>query len=313
MPKISVIVPVYNTSMYLRKCLDSLVNQTFSDYEIIIVNDGSTDRSEEIIYQYAKSYSKIKYYSKANEGVSAARNYGLSVATGEYITYVDSDDYVTFDILEKMIKEVNANNLDIVTTDIIKFYEKKGTEYYKTNREYSNDPVKNYIIGDSGPCAKLFRKDIISQIPFRKTAYEDLDIIPVLALYARRIGYVKEGLYYYRQVEGSATRLTSFTDSMLDIFTVLDNVYNRLYEKFPDEVEYLYITHLLRTTTLRLLKFKNTKRYLEEIVGVMKNRFPRWKKNKYYKKSSLKLKIICSLAYHKKFSLIKSINKIANK
>ena len=313
MPKVSVIVPVYNASRYLHKCMDTLVNQTYDDYEVILVNDGSTDNSEEICYQYTKSYSKLKYFSKENGGVSSARNYGLSMATGEYIMYVDSDDYVAYNILERLMSIADVNNADIVTSDIIKFWENGGTEYYKTNKEFSNDNIRNYIIGDSGPCAKLFKKDIISQIPFRDTAYEDLDIIPILALYAYRIGYVPEGLYYYRQVEGSATRLTEFNESMLDIFNVLDNVYNRLYDKYPEEVEYLYITHLLRTTTLRLLKFKGTKRHLDEVVGVMQNRFPKWNKNIYLKKSSMKLKIICYLAYHKKFSLIKWINKIANK
>lgn len=313
MPKVSVIVPVYNASRYLHKCLDTLVNQTYDDYEVIIVNDGSTDRSEEIIYQYTKSYSKLRYFAKQNEGVALARNYGLSVATGEYIMFVDSDDYVAYNIIEKLITPAMASNLDIVTADIVKFWENGNNEYYKTNKEYSRDNVRNYIIGDSGPCSKLFKKDIISQIPFRPTAYEDLDIIPILSLYAYRIGYVPEGLYYYRQVEGSATRLTEFNESMLDIFTVLDNVYNRLYEKYPEEVEYLYITHLLRTSTLRFLKFKGTRRHLDEIVGVMQNRFPKWNKNIYFKKSSMKLKIICYLAYHKKFSLIKWVNKITKK
>ena len=313
MPKVSVIVPVYNASRYIHKCIDSLVNQTYRDYEIILVNDGSTDNSEEIIYQYAKSYSKIKYFSKENEGVSATRNYGLSVSSGEYIMFVDSDDYVAYNILERLMEVADRNNADIVTSDIIKFWEKGKTEYYKTNKEYSNDNIRNYIIGDSGPCAKIFKKEIISQIPFRPTAYEDLDIIPILALYAYRIGYVGEGLYYYRQVEGSATRLSEFSESMLDIFNVLDNVYNRLYDKYPEEVEYIYITHLLRTTTLRLLKFKGTERHLQEIVGVMKNRFPKWNQNRYYKKSSIKLRIICFLAYHKKFSIIKWINSITKK
>ena len=92
--KVSVIVPVYNTYDYLNKCLDSLVNQSFKDYEIIIVNDGSTDDSEKIIKKYQKKYSNIKYYYKENGGLSSARNYGIKYANGDYIAFVDSDDYV---------------------------------------------------------------------------------------------------------------------------------------------------------------------------------------------------------------------------
>ena len=313
MTKVSVIVPVYNNKKYLDKCFDSLVNQTYKDIEIIIINDGSTDGSEKIICKYTSIYTQIKYYKKKNEGVSIARNYGLKKATGEYIMYVDSDDYVSYDIVEKMIIYAIENNLDIVTSDIVKFYESGKKEYYKTNKEYTNNEVKNYIIGDSGPCAKLFKSEIIKKNPFRKIAYEDLDIIPTLVLYTKKIGYINEAMYYYRQVDGSATRLKEFKKSILDIYNVLENINQKLYNEYQDEVEYLYIAHLLRTTTLRLLKFNNTEIYLDQVANMMHNKFPKWNKNKYYQKSSIKMKIICHLAYHKKIRILKMINRITKK
>lgn len=102
MPKISVIVPVYNTEKYIQKCLESIVNQTMKDIEIIVVNDGSKDKSEDIIEQFIKnnkSNIKIKYYKKKNGGLSDARNYGVQKATGEYIAFVDSDDYIKKDYI----------------------------------------------------------------------------------------------------------------------------------------------------------------------------------------------------------------------
>ena len=312
--KVSIILPVYNVEKYIEKCLESLVDQTYENIEILVINDGSPDKSQKIIEQYAKKYPKIiKSYIKENGGVSSARNYGLEKATGDYIMFVDGDDYVSQDIVSKLIDIIKKEKCDISSSDIIKFYEDGTTTYYKTNQEYSNDNVKNYIIGDSGPCAKLFKKELFNELKFRKIAYEDLDIIPILANRVNKIGYIKEGLYYYRQIEGSATRLSKYNKSMLDIFSVLDNIYVKLNVKYPEEVEYIFIAHLLRTTTLRMLDFKETQQCLHKIVDVMKEKFGDWKKNVYYKKSSKKMKIICNLAYYKQWWILKLIKKIFNK
>ena len=225
----------------------------------------------------------MKSLTKENGGVSSARNLGLEKATGDYIMFVDGDDYVSKDIVLKLIDITKKQKCDIACSDIIKFYEDGTTNYYKTNQEYSNDNVKNYIIGDSGPCAKLFKKELFKNQKFRKIAYEDLDIIPILALNVKKVSYIKEGLYYYRQIEGSATRLSKYNKSMLDIFTVLDNVYDKLNDKYPEEVEYIYISHLLRTTTLRMIDFREARQYLHKIVDVMNEKFVNWKNNTYYK------------------------------
>lgn len=119
MPKISIIVPVYNTEKYLKKCLDSLINQTFKDIEIVIINDGSTDNSEKIIKEYEQKYSdKIKSYKKENGGLSSARNYGISKANGEYIAFVDSDDYVDLEVFDKLKEEINKK-IDLIKIKLI--------------------------------------------------------------------------------------------------------------------------------------------------------------------------------------------------
>ena len=122
MVKVSVIVPVYNVYDYLGKCLDSLVNQTLKDIEIIVVNDGSPDNSEEIIDIYKKKYKCIKAYKKENGGLSDARNYGIKRAQGEYIAFIDSDDYVDTQMLEKMYQKAKKDNLDIVVCDVYNVY-----------------------------------------------------------------------------------------------------------------------------------------------------------------------------------------------
>ena len=127
MIKVSVIVPVYNTEKYLAKCLDSLVNQTLKDIEIIVVNDGTKDNSEKIINKYLKKYSKIRYYKKENGGLSSARNYGIELANGEYVGFVDSDDYVKDGMFSKMYECAIKNNSDIVVCDTI--MKKETSEY----------------------------------------------------------------------------------------------------------------------------------------------------------------------------------------
>ena len=311
--KVSIILPVYNVEKYIKECLDSLVNQSYKNIEIIVVNDGSPDNSQKIIDEYSKEYKEVKSYTKENGGVSSARNLGLDKATGDYVMFVDGDDYVSKDIISKLIEDIKKEKCDIACSDIIKFYEDGKETYYKTNQNYSDNDIKNYIIGDSGPCAKLFKKELFDKVKFRKLAYEDLDIIPILAINVNKIGYIKEGLYYYRQIDGSATRLSKYNESMLDIFTVLENVYDKLNNKYPEEVEYIYISHLLRTTTLRMIDFKETKQYLHKIIAIMKEKFVGWKNNVYYKKSSKKMKIICNLAYYKQWWILKIIKRIANK
>ena len=143
--------------------------------------------------------------------------------------------------------------------------------------------------------------------------YEDLELIPSLVLQTKKIGFVEDGLYYYLQRSGSIMKQKTFNEKLLDIFKVLDVNYKNLYKKYPLETEYIYITNLLRTATLRFLDYKNTKKYLKQINSIMKERFPNWQNNMYLKKSSKKMQIICGLAYKKHYTLLRLIKKIANK
>ncbi len=314
MVKVSVIVPVYNVYDYLEKCLDSLVNQTLKDIEIIVVNDGSPDNSEQIIDIYKKKYKCIKAYKKENGGLSDARNYGIKRAQGEYIAFIDSDDYVDTSMLEKMYQKAKKDNLDIVVCDVYNVYEPSKLVSIKSNKHYSTDEVKNYLISQPMACNRLYNKKVFDKLSFKKGIYyEDLELTPKIVNYTKRIGFVEEELYYYLQRSGSIMRQNEFNNKLLDIFTVLDSNKKALYNKYPEEIEYMYITHLLRTATLRFLEYNNTKEYLNKINTIFKKEFPNWKNNIYYKKSSFKLKLICNLAYKKHYGLLKIIKKITNK
>ena len=132
--KISVIIPVYNVEKYLRFCLDKVINQTLKDIEIICVNDGSTDNSLNILKEYQQKDERIKIIDRENKGLSATRNDGMRLATGEYIAFLDSDDYVDLDFCEKMYKAAMENNCDIACCNIIRFNEKSKKAMVKHNK-----------------------------------------------------------------------------------------------------------------------------------------------------------------------------------
>lgn len=313
MIKVSVIVPVYNVEKYLRKCLDSIINQTLKDIEIIVVNDGTKDNSQDIIDEYTKKYKNIKGYIKENGGLSSARNYGIKRAVGEYISFIDSDDYIKDDMLEKMYNKAKKDDLDIVVCDSIEIYEDGREVYKKANMHYSDNEVNNFIIAPPMACCRIYKKYIFDKIEFEdKILYEDLNLNPLLVNTTNKIGFVEEGLYYYFQRNGSIMNQKKFNDKLLDIFKVLDNNYKGLVEQYPDEVEYLYISHLLRTATLRFLEYDVPDNF-DKINHTMKDKFPNWRRNKYYKKSSGKLKLICNLAYGKNILLLKLIKRLASK
>ena len=310
---VSIIVPVYNVEKYIDKCLNSLVNQTLKNIEIIVVNDGTKDNSQKIIDKYTKKYSFIRSYIKENGGLSSARNYGLKHAKGEYIAFVDSDDFVDKNMFEQMYLYAKNNKYDIVVCDTINVYNDKQS-YRISNLKYSDDDVKNYIISPPMACIRIYKKNIFEKVSFKEgILYEDLNLTPSLVQYTKKIGFINKGYYYYYQRINSIMKQTNFNEKLLDIFEVLNNNYDLLYNTYPEEIEYLYITHLLRTTTLRFLDFdkKIIRKYLRKINDEIEEKFPNWRSNRYYKKSSFKLKLICLLAYNKCYLMLKIIKRIA--
>ena len=166
MPKVSVIVPVYNVENYIDKCLTSLINQTLKDIEIIIINDGSTDNSQIIINKYAKKYKRIKSYTQENKGQAAARNFGLTKSTAEYITFVDSDDYIENTMLEKLYNEIIKNDYDIIVSDIIK-ETTNGTSLFKNFWIIKDEMNKNFMTSHMGPVARLYKRKLLIDNNFK--------------------------------------------------------------------------------------------------------------------------------------------------
>lgn len=312
MIKISVIVPVYNVEKYLPNCLQSLVNQNYNDYEIIIINDGSTDNSEKIIKDYKTKYPKlIKYYKKDNGGLSSARNLGIVKSIGEYLLFVDSDDSLEINALNTLANHINKKKLDIVVFNLysIKDNIKEEIQTFNTN---INDKIKKYIIGNPSACNKLIKKDLFikNNLKFKEGIYyEDLMLMPILIKYTNKIDFINKNLYNYYIRSDSITNKINYNKKMDSIFIIVEELYKELNDNYKEEIEFLYIEHLLRNASLRYIDYKKYDK-INNIINLMKDKYKFWYKNIYFKKYyNIKQKIMCYLIYNKKFKIIKIIRK----
>ena len=316
MIKVSVIVPVYNVEDYLARCLDSLVNQTLKEIEIIVVNDGSPDNSQKIIDKYAKKYLNIKAYKKENGGLSDARNYGIKKANGEYIAFIDSDDFVTTDMYEKMYQKAKSGNFDIVACDLNYVYDDNKIVKAYANIEKDTTDIKSSMI-NIYPAArnKIFKKKLFSNgIEFKKGVwFEDVEFIYRMLPYVKTIGVVHEHFNQYVQREGSI--MNTINPKIYDYINNWNGIIeyykeHNLYEQYKLELEYSYVRYLY-ATFIKQASLYSYEDYLEAVNKAIINvnkQFPYYRKNKYFYRS---LKGIYLLLFNKNVSKI--IYKIKHK
>lgn len=208
---ISVIIPVYNTERWLPECLDSLLAQKESDWEGILVDDGSTDSSADICRRYCAADPRFRLTSKKNSGLSAARNTGIEQARGEYITFIDSDDTVLPDYLSTLVDNLKKHDAEIASIGIDTLSGDSGKPLkILTSEEAVEGMFYQTSTLTTSACGKLFRKELWNEEHFRPgLTYEDLDIIYHIILKARKISVNPEILYIYRTTPGSITRTLS--------------------------------------------------------------------------------------------------------
>ena len=262
MTKVSIIVPVYNTSKYLKNCLDSLVNQTLKDIEIITIDDCSTDNSLDILNEYKDKYNIKVIHNNKNKGPGICRNIGLDIATGEYIGFVDSDDYVKNNMFYRMYNAaINNNHADLITCNISfvkpnsKYDNKNEEDSYSYAREidYKKSPID--IIWDSPSCCnKLFKRDLIGSYRFLENCmWEDYAFTYTMIMKAKKTIYINNSFYLYRKdiSEGISRKGYNIDAPIDDIFKVADElekgaIKNRVYRKFKDAIKYLQIIACLQ-------------------------------------------------------------------
>ena len=286
MPKVSVIVPIYNVEKYLEKCINSLISQTLEDIQIILVNDGSKDNSGNIAKEYEKNNKdRVIYVEKENGGLSDARNYGLKYATGDFIAFLDSDDYIEKNAYEEMYNKAIEENADYVECDFIWEFPNK----IRVDKQY---PYKNKkeMLSFVRVVAwnKLIKRQLITDnnLEFPKgLRYEDVEFTYKLIPFVNKFAYVNKPFIHYVQREGSIANVQN--ERTAEIFTVLDNVIefykkNNIYEKYRDELEYNYARYLLCSSLKRMCKIKDKsirEKLLTESWERLNSNFPNWKEN----------------------------------
>mgnify|MGYP000330481791 FL=1 len=242
---ISVIIPVYNVEEYLHYAIESLEKQTYKNFEIILVNDGSTDNSGELCDEYSEKYSNVRVFHKENGGLSDARNFGVKKAKGEFITFLDPDDYLEAYSLELLAGIQEKYNCDIVSTRV------KATELYNVYSNYSlmkrdfenvthmdNDVFLEEALYDTvatvSACGKLYRKSIL-EIPFPKgKIYEDLYIISEHVGKANKIVHTPLQIYNYYKRQGSIVN-SKFTSKQYDFFDAINHNRGIIKEKYNNK------------------------------------------------------------------------------
>lgn len=279
--KVSIIVPVYNVERYIRDCLESLIKQTIDSYEVIVINDGSPDSSQDIIDEYVAKYPDIvKSYIKENGGLGSARNYGLQYAKGEYIGFVDSDDWVDAKMFESMYNMALNSDYDIVLCDFTEIYDGwKSGWTAKGYRGKSKTPTKiDFMLSCMNPataCNKLIKKELFYICKFQECWYEDIATTPILLSYAENIGYLQLPLYYYRQQDQSITH-TKRNVKSLDVIMAWNNAFNMCKEELKSEVLYS-----IYTSIITFIRFKSE--YADNYLDYVKKYKDIFVKNIYIK------------------------------
>lgn len=255
MPLVTIIIPIYNTERYLKQCLDSVVNQTYQNLEIIVINDASTDNSLSILEDYASTYKNINLINNpTNLGVSVSRNKGLDESNGDYIYFIDSDDFIRNDTIEKMIALVLEYDVSLVEAGYKNIFlnqknknrkkEKKIDPFYINIKE-NKEVIKQHI---GMACNKLYKKELIDSLRFPiHLRYEDNAFIYPLLTKAKNIVATDEKLYFYRR---------HFYSYMIraNLFPTMD-----IFDLYP-------VTNLIKETCIQFGTYEEYKNCIDAII-----------------------------------------------
>ncbi len=294
--RVSVIVPVYNTEKYLKRCLDSLVGQTLQELEILLVDDGSTDGSVAIMEQYGREYpDRVKVIHKENGGQATARNLGIRESRGAYIGFVDSDDYVDTAMFETMVKTAEAENCDMVECSYRYVEERESgsrelpvrgnIRQYKDKKDMFIDPM-------TCPWNKLIRREILlyAGMDFPEgLIYEDTAFCIKLIPFIEKEKYVDQPFVTYILRE-SSTMNANKSRKVADIFAVLQNILdfyqkNNFYEEYKAELEYFCVKILMCSSLSRIGRVPDRTlqgELLNQTFAFIAQNFPGYKKNPYF-------------------------------
>jgi len=306
--KLSVIVPVYNAGEFLNECIDSVLVQSMQDFELILVNDGSKDNSQQIIDWYVGKYpDKIRSLTLENGGQGRARNYGIELAKGEYLSFIDSDDWIEPDMYEKLCSIADKECADVVICDILSRFEDGRTEYFTARRDDRD------ISAAGSSCNKLFRRTTVGDIRFPEGRwYEDFAFSAKLIVKSQKTVYLPEALYIYRCGQLSTMNNQNSLKN-LDMLNIMDDLklFMKTYDG-RDEYDFLLINHVLLDSINRLQRQKNKdkKAVIKKLRAYVQENLPSLFTCSAYRKESRNRKIIMLLNYYGLESVSEAMLKI---
>ncbi|WP_196001868.1 glycosyltransferase [Clostridium sp. 1001271B_151109_B4] len=283
--KVSIIVPVYNVEEYLPKCLESLINQTLEEIEILCVNDGSTDNSRLVLEAYSRKSSKIKILDKKNGGLSDARNYGMEYAKGEYIGFVDSDDWVELNMFEIMYEKARQNDADICISNYREIYSDNTINIKDFNKEFT-------IVHEASVWNKLFRNSFVKEKRVKFPIglwYEDNAFTYKLLISNPKIVNVNEYLYNYRKERAGSIMNSQINKKIYDIYFIGDEIYKYSQNTYISEsekiqLEFIFIRNIFFRQVLKIIKLEKNnilklRKKLKHHYRYIEKKFPNWLKN----------------------------------
>ena len=295
---ISIIVPIYNAEKYINKCVDSLINQTKKELEIILVNDGSTDGTDKLIRLYKDK--RIRYFINKNQGIGKTRNFGISKATSKYIMFCDSDDYYEPNMCELLFNEAEKNDLDLVICDFYREYDsgKIEPERIPTFKDTTLREKPSLIrTVNLAPWNKIYRKDLLTEnkIKFEEALkYEDTPFVAKALACANKIGKIDKCLNHYIVHEQSETTVRD--RRCFDILKIIDIVrsYFKGQDYIKEDLDKLTVRVLTNYTIQQRVQIdkKVGMEFIEEAFAYLKKEVPDYKKNKYYEERSLFKRLI---------------------
>ena len=277
---ISVIVPVYNVEKYLERCVKSIAAQTYKDLEILLIDDGSTDKSGKMCDDFQQTDSRIKAFHKQNGGLSDARNYGIEHSAGEFISFVDSDDYIDEKMLETLHRLITENDADLAVCPAMDVFEGKEVTQVKEIKEFNLNKVESYkymLRGDGIPsaCNKLYKRQTVGNVRFPVgKLYEDGFFTPQILKRVEKTAVTSKPMYYYfRRADSITTK--PFRKGDLDVIEAYDKCVKQVKELCPEALPYAEFRYrnayfnvldkmLMRDDCKEIPEYKQVVKYLKK-------------------------------------------------
>lgn len=303
--KLSIIVPVYNVLPYIRPCLDSLVGQTIEDYEIILIDDGSTDGTAQVLAEYAARYpEKIVLKRVENGGQGRARNIAIDMARGDYLGFIDSDDWIDLSMYEKLCARAEETGADVVVCDFL-------AKYSDGREELLPACIQDHWLASAGSaCNKIFRRSLVGDARFAVGLwYEDFYFSAMMLLRSSHTEFVSEPLYIYRRGQQSTMKNNNSAKN-LDMLTIMDMLADyMLPHGFQAEFEFFLVNHVLLDSVNRVAgqDTPDKKDVLQKLTAYVRAHIPALSRCESYRRESRNRRLIMHLNYMGLYGLSRHI------